>query len=220
MLKLFNKHKKKLPDYWLDYTAALQGKNPVEIQDTTFIVLDTETTGFDYKTDRILCIGAVTLKNNIIDVSNTFEVYIKQEKFNPESVKIHGLLHNENFETISEEQAIEKFLRYAGNSVIVAHHAYFDITMIDNAMKRLGLPGLKNKVLDTGVLYRASRITSNLIDKEKRYTLDEIAETLSIDVSDRHTAAGDAFITAIAFLKICNRLNKNLDLKLKDLFKF
>ena len=117
-------------------------------------------------------------------------------------MKIHGLIQNEKIKTISESEALKNFLDYIGNSILVAHHAYFDITMLNHALKRMGLPKLKNRILDTGRLYKATRISSNLIDQEKRYSLDEIAESLNIDVTDRHTAAGDAYITAIAFLKI------------------
>jgi DNA polymerase-3 subunit epsilon len=82
----------------------------------------------------------------------------------------------------------------------------------------MGLPKLKNKVLDTVNLYRGTLIISNLINRDKTYSLDEIAETYSIEIKDRHTAAGDAFITAIAFLKILGKLNTGN--KLKKLFRY
>lgn len=194
-------------------------KEQPELHQTRFIAIDTETTGLNYKEDRILSIGAVSIKNNIIDVSNSFEVYIKQEKFNPETVEIHGIIKNEKFKTLSEAETIEQFLSFIGNAVLVAHHAQFDMNMLNLALKRNGLPKLKNKVLDTMILYRATRITSNLIDHHKNYSLDEVAEALSLDLKDRHTAAGDAFITALAFLKITSKLNKGGKLKLKDLFR-
>lgn len=83
----------------------------------------------------------------------------------------------------------------------------------------MGLPKLKNKTLDTMLLYRASRINSNLIDKERNYSLDELAENLNISLKDRHTAAGDAFITAIAFLKIVSRVSNQKNGRLKDLIR-
>ncbi len=45
-----------------------------DINSTRFVVLDTETTGFDYDNDRILCIGAIVLQNNTISVQDSFEV--------------------------------------------------------------------------------------------------------------------------------------------------
>lgn len=217
MFNWFKKQPENYPDFWKAYEEQFQEKTPAKVSNTRFVVFDTETTGFDYKKDRMLCIGAVTVSKNQVDVSETFEYYLKQEKFNPETVKIHGIIQNERSEQISEEEAIRKFLKFIGNSVLVAHHANFDITMVNAALRRMNLPKLQNRVLDTGALYRKTRLTSNLIDRNKNYSLDEIAETYNIDVKDRHTAAGDAFITAIAFLKILGRLDKKGNLLYKEL---
>jgi len=219
MLKFFKNKSKDLPQFWKDYEAKFQEKLPVEIADNRFVVLDTETTGFDLKKDRMLSIGAIAVKGKSIDVADGFEEYISQETFNPKTVKIHGIIQNERIETLTEEEAVKAFLKYVGNSVLVAHHAGFDIGMINQALSRMGLPKLKNKVLDTVNLYRGTRIISNLINREKSYSLDEIAETYNIDIKDRHTAAGDAFITAMAFLTILGKLNADRKLNLKKLFR-
>lgn len=213
------RRKKNLPDYWLRYKECFFKKLPENINETEFVVLDTETTGFDFKNDRILSIGAVTVVGNVIDIANSFEIYIHQDKFDPKSVEIHGLLKDGTVKKITEHDAIVQLLDYVRNSVIVAHHAYFDITMINEALKRNDLPKLMNKILDTGVLYRATRINTNLIDKQKKYTLDDIANAFDISLKDRHTASGDAYITAIAFIKIISKLNKSNTLKTKNLFR-
>ncbi len=221
MLNWFKKEEKSYPEFWENYATQFSEKQPEALSEIRFVILDTETTGFNYILDRMLCIGAVCLKNQQIDIKNNFEVYINQKKFNPESAKIHGIIQNEEIKTYSEEEAVKKFLRYIGNSVLVAHHAGFDIGMINAALQRMSLPKLKNQVLDTGRLYRASRITSNLIDRNKNYSLDELAETFQIDIRDRHTAAGDAMITAVAFLKILSRLKeKETNLNLQKLLKY
>ncbi len=219
MLNLFKKKPDNLPEFWNNYEAKFQEKLPENIADTRFVVLDTETTGFDLKKDRMLSIGAVAINNKSIDIADGFEEYIFQETFNPKTVKIHGIIRHERIETLSEEEAVQAFLKYIKNSVLVAHHAGFDVGMINEALSRMGLPKLKNKVLDTVNLHRSTRIISNLINREKSYSLDEIAETYNIDVEDRHTAAGDAFITAIAFLTILGKLNTNGKLNLKKLFR-
>ncbi|MDT0688107.1 3'-5' exonuclease [Autumnicola psychrophila] len=214
------KEPENLPDFWKAYAKKFEEKLPEKALDTRFVVLDTETTGFDFKEDRMLCIGAVSVQHNQINMADNLEIYIEQEKFNPESVEIHGIIKNEKVATLSEEEAVKEFLKYIENAVLVAHHANFDITMINKALRRMELPKLKNKILDTVILYRKTRILSNLIDRDKNYSLDEIAEAYTIDVSDRHTAAGDAFITAIAFLKIMGRLNKNGQMKRSSLFRY
>jgi len=219
MLSFFKKQPEpNYPNYWLDYEALFTNSKGSEIHNTRFVILDTETTGFDYEKDRVLCIGAVEVYNNEINIANTFEVYIKQEHFNENTVEIHGIIKNERIETTTEEDALKLFLNYIRNSILVAHHARFDITMINKMLQRHKLPKLKNSVLDTVNLYRATRIKSNLI-KQDKYTLDEIAENYVLDVSDRHTAAGDALLTAIIFLKTTTLLKTNKGLTLKKLFK-
>ncbi|GAA4326208.1 3'-5' exonuclease [Pontixanthobacter gangjinensis] len=207
-----------LPYFWQNYASSFEEKLPEKISEVRFVVFDTETTGFDFEEDRILSIGAVRIENKSIEISDSFEVFLDQDRFNPDTVKIHGIIQNEKFEKISELGALKKFLNYIQNSVLVAHHAGFDIKMINKALSRNGLPKLKNKVLDTAVLYRKTRIITNFIDRDKVYSLDEIAEAYNIDLIDRHTASGDAYITALVFMKLLSRL-KGHGPNLKDLLK-
>ena len=90
--------------------------------------------------------------------------------------------------------------------------------MMNQILVRNQLPEIKNKTLDTEHLYRTSKHTvyQNTLPKE-RYTLDQLCDELNVSKSDRHTASGDALITAILFLKIIARLDKNNDLTVKDL---
>lgn len=202
------------PKYWSDYEALFYEKPSYDFDDTRFVVFDTETTGFDYEKDRVLSIGAVEIYKNEINVSNVFEIYLQQERFNEKTVAIHGILRQERIKTYNEVEALKRFLKYIGNSILVAHHVGFDVNMINQMLWRQNLPKLKNKVVDTVKLYKATRIKSNLI-KQDNFTLDEIAENYALDVSDRHTSAGDAYITSIIFLKTIASLSKKKNFRLK-----
>lgn len=190
-----------------------------DIDSTRFVVLDTETTGFDYKDDRILCIGAVVLENNRISIQDSFEVYIEQEHYNKATAQIHGILKDFVLNRPKESEALEQFMAFLGDSIIIAHHANFDVTMINNALERNGLPKLKNRTLDTALLYKKTLIVSNLFEHKESYSLDELADKFDISKKDRHTAMGDAYITAIAFLKILKKLREKKEITLKELFK-
>lgn len=191
----------------------------ITIEQTRFVVLDTETTGFDYTNDRILCIGALVLQNNIISVQDTFEVYVEQDHYDESTAQIHGILKDFIAKRPSELEALEQFLVYLGDAIIIAHHASFDITMINRALERNGLSELKNKALDTGVLYKKTLIKSHLFERKDHYTLDDLADKFDISKKDRHTALGDAYITAIAFLKIIKKLREKKEINLNQLFK-
>jgi DNA polymerase-3 subunit epsilon len=190
-----------------------------DINTTRFVVLDTETTGFDYENDRILCIGAIVLQNNRISIQDSFEIFIEQEHYNQATAQIHGILKDFVLDRPKELEALEQFLAFLGDSIIIAHHTKFDVTMINKALERNELPKLKNRTLDTAVLYKKTLIVSNLLEVKENYTLDDLADKFDISKKDRHTAMGDAYITAIAFLKILKKLREKKEITLKELFK-
>ena len=198
--------RKKYPDYWIAYSNHFKNQIKTDLLHTRFIVFDTETTGLDTQKDRILSIGAISVIGNTMDVADSLDLYVKQDKFNSKTVKIHGLLKEGNILKIKEEEAVIQFLLYIKNSVLIAHHASFDISMINNALKRLQLPKLKNKFLDTGILIKKTKFHQR---SKKDYSLDSLCDILNIKMHDRHTAAGDAYITGLIFLKILSSLKKD-----------
>lgn len=191
----------------------------VSVEETRFVVLDTETTGFDYETDRILCIGALVLQNGVISIQNSFEIYIEQDHYDKATAQIHGILKAFVVNRPSESEALQQFLAFLGDSVIIAHHTIFDVTMINRALERNGLPLLTNLTLDTAILYKKTLIKSHLFERKDHYTLDDLADKFDISKKDRHTALGDAYITAIAFLKIVKKLKEKKAINLNSLFK-
>lgn len=203
------------PQFWKNYLSFLKNAQEQDINKVRFVVFDTETTGLNPKEDRVLSIGCVAINDLKVKVSDQLECYLKQEQFNSDTVKIHGLLKEGKLTKIPENEAIIQFLDYVKNAVLVAHHAAFDVAMINNALKRLGLPKLKNKVLDTGHLFQKTKLDTT----KPHFGLDELSERFNIPLHDRHTASGDAFITALLFLKIVTQLNTNENLKLRDLLR-
>jgi len=223
MIRFIKKHlarkRRNYPDFWMSYAATFENRMPESLKDIRFVVFDTETTGLDIEKDRILSIGVLSLQNDTIAVNQSFEVYLYQHFYHPENIAVHGILEEDAKPRITELEAIQRSLAFIGNSVLVAHHAGFDRAMINQALKRHGLPKLKNKFLDTSVLYRRTLITSPLLQKQEHYSLDELAEKFDIPTADRHTALGDAYITAIAFLNILGKLKAKGDFSVKRLLK-
>lgn len=219
MMTFFKKSKAILFEFLGRSEKSSDDEQSNHIDATRFVVLDTETTGFDYTNDRILCIGAIILQNGMIHIHDSFEVFIQQEHYDQASAQIHGILKECVIDRPTELEALQQFLDFLGDSIIIAHHTIFDITMINKALERNGLPKLKNKTLDTAVLYKKTLLVSNLLERKENYSLDELADKFDISKKDRHTAMGDAYITAIAFLKILNKLRDKKALTLKQLFK-
>ncbi|WP_373516291.1 PolC-type DNA polymerase III [Pricia sp.] len=217
--KWFRKGKRNYPDFWMAYAESFEVGLPETLNDIRFVVFDTESTGLDIENDRILSIGALSLRNNTIPVNQSFEVYLYQHFYHAKNIAVHGILEEESKPRITELEAIQLALAFIGNSVLVAHHAGFDRAMIDQALRRHGLPKLKNKFLDTSALYKRTLIASPLLQKQEQYSLDELAEKFDIPTTDRHTALGDAYITAIAFLKILGKLKGKGNFSVKGLLR-
>jgi len=213
MIRFFKK--KRYPEFWSTHIEKVQNSQKyANFEDIRFVAIDTETTGFDYENDRILCIGAVAIKNNKILVSDSFEIYIKQAVFNKETVKIHGIRKDGNEIKLSEEEAIIKFIDYLEDAVIVAHHTAFDITMINQTLNRLNVGPLESKQLDTNYIHKKIAKTDTY---KKIFSLEELCEIYNVKMHDRHTALGDALITSYLFLKQTTKYKKNNALNLIDL---
>lgn len=195
----FKKIVKDYPKFWETYLNYFDGN---QSKPNRYVVFDCETTGLDYKSDRILSIGAVAIQNNQIIVGDFMEVFLQQDVFKPESVPIHGILREGKEEKIVEAEAVIRFLDFIKDATLVGHHVDFDIEMINQALNRLDVGKLENQAMDTDVMYQKLKY----LPQEQHSSLDELCDIYKIKKSDRHTASGDAFITALLFLKLKKKL--------------
>ncbi len=173
------------------------------IHQVRFVVLDTETTGLNPLRDRLITIGAVAVCDGEILLDDSFEVMLKLA-FNNSSVTVHGITRDEAAGGMDEPQALALFLEYLKDGVIVGHHIGHDIQALNCALERHFSLTLKNSSLDT------MDLTLHLNDdgafKSKTMTagfsLDALCDMFAVTPHDRHTAGGDAFITARIFLHL------------------
>src|SRR5215203_4958588 len=90
-------------------------------REVRFVVLDTETTGLDPNRDKLITIGAVAVADDRIVVADSFEAMLKVA-YNNSSVTVHGITREEAREGFDEAHALELFLGYLRDGVIVGHH--------------------------------------------------------------------------------------------------
>lgn len=200
-LNWFKKITKENPKFWEQYLSHFDEESE-KIVPNRYVVFDCETTGLDYQKDVILSIGAIVVEDNRIIVSDYFNVYLIQEVYKKESASIHGILKDGKEEKVVEAEAIIRFLEFIGNATLVGHHVNFDLEMLHQSLDRLGVGRLKNQVMDTDAMYQKFKN----IPQEQHYSLDELCTLFNIKKSDRHIASGDAFITALIFLKLKKKL--------------
>jgi DNA polymerase-3 subunit epsilon len=193
-------------DYLACFAQTWTDDSPAD--DVRFVVLDTETTGPDPRRARLITIGAVAVKAGQILLGDSFEVMLKVA-YNDSSVTVHGVTRDEAREGMDEPEALEEFVDYLRDGVIVGHHIGHDVAVLSHALERHFGCTLKNRSLDT------MELTLNL-EKDGAFpgqaaatdfSLDALCTLFGVAPHDRHTAGGDAFITAQIFLRLL-RLGK------------
>jgi len=168
-----------------------------------FVVLDSETTGLDPRNDRLITIGAVAVVDGDIVIEDSFDSLIKLSE-NTSAVTVHGITRDQSLKGVEEPEALEAFLEYLRDGVIVGHHIGHDIATLDAACTRHWGMSLLNRSLDTMDLTLHLERGGAFAGRPpiRRFTLDALCDLFGVIPHDRHTAGGDAFITAQVFLRL------------------
>ena len=143
------------------------------------IVIDTETTGLNYKKgDRVIDVACVELINHV-ETGKFLQFYCSTDFIiSPEAEKIHGLTNGflKKFPTFSEQTT--KLLNFLKNDKLIIHNAEFDLGFINNELKLSGHNPLKNDFVDTVLLARKT-LNSRTVN------LDHLCKKFSIDTTAR-----------------------------------
>ena len=151
--------------------------------DTEYCVLDIETTGLSFRTEKITEFGAIKIKNG--EIIDTFECFVNPEKPIPyEVIKVTHITDDMVRDAETIEQVLPKFLEFIGDDVLVAHNANFDIGFIRHFAELQGYK-LNNTYIDTLALAR------DMFPDYKKHKLGIIADNLGIRVDVAHRALDD-----------------------------
>jgi DNA polymerase III subunit epsilon len=162
------------------------------------VVLDTETTGLNYKAgDRVIEVGCLELLNHVPSGKNLQFYCSVNKKIDERATKIHGITNEflQNCPTF-EDQA-ESFINFINEDTLIIHNADFDMGFINNELSLIGKEKLNNKVIDTVALARKTLNT-------RIANLDYLCRRFSIDLSNRkqHGALLDAELLADVYLEL------------------
>ena len=188
------------PTFWKAYLEHFDKEDASA--PTRYVIFDVERTGLNWKEDVILSIGCVGVVNDQIEISDFFEVFIKQENRTQQNEAVEKLFKADSTEAVAESEAIMRFLGHIKNATLIGHNTNLDIEMMNQALKRMNLGKIKNNVLDINVMYQRFK---NL-PEDQHHTLDELCDLFKVKKSHRHTASNDAYITALVFLKLKRKL--------------
>jgi DNA polymerase III subunit epsilon len=167
------------------------------LSDLTYTVFDTETTGLEPAAgDEIIQIGATRIVAGKLRREDAFEQLVNPQRGIPAvGIAIHGIEPAMVADAPLIDSVLPSFHAYAADTVLVAHNAAFDMRFLELKRERCGV-AFDQPVLDTLLL------SAVVHPAQASHRLEAIAERLGVPVLGRHTALGDAMVTAEVFLKL------------------
>ena len=194
-----------------DNVTSVYDAKEQKIEETTYCVLDIETTGISRFTEKITEFGIMKVKNG--EVIDTFECFVNPEKpIPPRVVEVTNITDDMVKDAETIDKVMPKVIEFVGDSVIVAHNANFDVGFIKYNAENLGLE-FNNTYIDTLALAK------ELFPDFKKYKLGIIAEKLGIKVDVAHRALADVETLVAVFNVMIEQLKEKEIFELRDLDK-
>lgn len=170
------------------------------MENITFVIFDTETTGFSPVNDRVLEIGAVKVRDGkklgektwLINPKRSIPWYVEN---------VHHISAEMLKDCPTFAQVYPEFLEFIDGSVLIAHNAPFDIRMMSAEAARAEMPAPKNAVLDSLALFR------NWYPDLKSHRVSDLIDLfeLSTEGMQAHRATDDSLFVYFAIQKEMER---------------
>jgi len=169
--------------------------------DDEFVFFDLETTGLVAGRDKIIEIAAVKMRNRQIIDTLSHLVKIKGN-IPPRITRLTGITNTMvEKDGIDEAVALRNFVDFAGDAVLVAHNAEFDMSFLRIALAKNNIPQNYTYV-DTLQLSRA--ILTNI----SRHNLKKLASYFKIDMGNHHRALDDSVCSTKILINLFNLSEK------------
>lgn len=195
MLDWIKNINKDYPEYWKRYLSKFERKSK------RFVVLSLETTGLNPDKDVILSIGAVAVEENAIVVHDQFEVVLLQYKFLHENDMSNEFIIESTQPKLGEREAIQAFVEYLGNAVLVGHRIHFDVEMLNATLARHDVGRLRNEAIDIEIMHQKV-----IDDIDKTFAIDQLSALYNVPQSERISSAEEAYGIALIFLRLKHKL--------------
>lgn len=181
-----------------DNESVVNSKN--QDIDTTYCVLDLETTGFSAVTEKVTEIGIMKYKEG--KVIDKFSTFVNPEKHIPERVSEVTKITDDMVQNAPKiEEVFPKVLEFIKDTVLVAHNAGFDIGFLKQIAKRLDVE-FEPTYIDT------LDLAKEIFPEYKTYKLGRIASNLGIEVTVAHRALDDVDTTVKIFKIMMEKLKE------------
>ena len=174
------------------------------------VVLDIETTGLDYRREKIIEFAAVRLVNDVI--TEEYQTLINpQQEIRQSSINIHGITQEMVEAAPTIDQVLPKILEFIGNNDIVGHNVVFDYSFINQACLDLYGHGINNHRIDSQFMFR------EVFPEEFSHGLGSLTKRFHVEIQDRHRAMGDAKGLALAYPMLKELYNEKFNWQLSQI---
>lgn len=192
---------KEQPEFWKEYLAKFDKKsNPKR-----YVAIRTDYSGLNLDKDVIYAISCISVINNSIIINDSFEVILMQYKYLHDNQLSNEFIIQSNQDKMSEAQALEAFVNFIGNAILVGHRIHHEVDLLNKALEKLNCGRLKNEAIDIEIMCQK---WNNTIDKP--YTIDDLYALFELQKSEIHATSEEAYKIALLFLKLKSRLGIEL----------
>ena len=183
----------------ISYVGVMNFELNKSIWDYPVVAFDTETSGPYPLESEIIELGAVKwYKGEIVE---KFQTLLRPaKKLEDENIKIHGITNEMLVNAPIMQNEIIKFCDFVDNSVLLAHHAPFDLGFLSIAIEKNNLRAPFTFNLCSSLLSRALLTTTN-------HKLQTLIKELNLVGGEAHRAYDDAY----ACLQVLNKCIEKLD---------
>lgn len=200
-----------MPGWFKRAAGSREGDIPALSYDTAldslrYVVLDTELTSLDHRTNRMLSIGAIAMQGPSIQLGTQFYRVVNPRVPIPaESVVIHKLRSADVVGGEPPEKALEDLRQFIEGAVLVGHCVAIELKILGKEMSQTGYK-FGNPAIDTARVHRwvlrHGPYSENLSAQLEKLDLATLAKFYGLEVQDAHHALADAFLTARVWQKM------------------
>lgn len=179
-----------------------------KIANEEFVVLDFETTGLDTSKDSIVEACLLPVKGDTILIRNQLYFHIQSDNNKFKASSIHGLLPSDGI--LNQRDSLMKIADFICGKWMVGHCVGFDYLILNNQCHALNIELKLKGLVDTQQmaikLDKMANFSGEIVPSN--YSLKSLCKKYRISLEEEHTAAGDAWATAVLFLKLIHLYKK------------
>ncbi len=196
-----------MPGWWKHESQSSEALSQDSALDSLrYVVLDTELTSLDSRTNRLLSVGAIAMQGASIQLGNQFyRVLNPSVSIPPESVVIHRLRVEDVAGGEPPRQCLDDLCQFIEGAVLVGHFVDIDLNILRKEMGQTGRK-LNNPAIDTARVHhwilRHGPYSEDLSMQLEKMDLPTLAKFYSLEAQDAHHALSDAFLTARIWQKM------------------